>query len=317
MQSDCEWARTVIRGAAGRYLDRRRERVEAFVDRHFSLAGTLRLHRRTLGWDVLRVPANLLLAPAALAMIVLGRLAARAGLSRSADWLLNHRPVIETAMAQEVEWLVMTELLQLPCEQAGRSHLDDALAETILADPRVASRLGAADVVSPEMRERIIATIAAYAGTRAAAAEIATGCFATTIGGLWLKHATPGMVTLGMVLAGTLAQQAAIAAFPLGAGLGAWWYALYPVYPSASLMMMTTGAFAVLGALFAVFAGVITDPLQRAMGLHRRRLLRLISALENALAGDAVASFPLRDHYIARLLDLMDFSTTLLRTFRG
>jgi hypothetical protein len=316
MQSDCEWARAVIQGATSRYLVSRREQVDAFVDRHFSLGGTLRLHFRTLGWDALRVPINLLLAPGGLVMMLLARVAARAGLPQSADWLLRHRPMVETAMGREVEWLVMTELLQLPCEQAGRSHLHDALGEAILADPRVASRLGAADVVSPEMRERIIATIAAYTGTRAATAEIATGCLATSLGALWLKHATPGMVTLGTVLAGTLAQQAAIAAFPLGAGLGAWWYALYPVDPSACMMVMTTGGFAVLGALFAVFSGLVTDPLQRVLGLHRRRLHRLIGALEDALGGDAAASFPLRDHYIARLIDLTDFTAMVLRTVR-
>jgi hypothetical protein len=42
--------------ALSRYLASRPDRVDAFVDRHFSFAGTLRLHRRTTGWDLLRVP---------------------------------------------------------------------------------------------------------------------------------------------------------------------------------------------------------------------------------------------------------------------
>jgi len=121
------------------------------------------------------------------------------------------------------------------------------------------------------------------------------------------------MITLGSVLASTLAQQAAIAAFPLGAGLGAWWYSMYPVLPSVSLMAITSGALVVLGALFAVFSGIITDPLQRLAGLHRRRLLRLIDTLEGALCGNAPDSFPLRDHYVARLLDLLDLMAGMLR----
>ena len=32
----------------------------------------------------------------------------------------------------------------------------------------------------------------------------------------------------------------------------------------------------VAGALFAVFSGIVTDPLQRLIGFHRRRLLRVI-----------------------------------------
>jgi hypothetical protein len=159
--------------------------------------------------------------------------------------------------------------------------------------------------------------ISGYAGTRAATAEIATGSIAAGIGALWVKHATPGMVTLGSVVANMLAQQAAIAAFPLGAGLGTWWYGMYPVAPSAELLATTIGAFAVVGALFAVFSGIVTDPLQRIIGLHQRRLLRLIGALEDALCGDGEGCFPLRDHYVARLIDLLDLSAVLLRTVRA
>ena len=114
-----------------------------------------------------------------------------------------------------------------------------------------------------------------------------------------------------------LAQQAAIAAFPLGVGLGTWWYGMYPVAPSAALLTTTTGAFAVAGALFAVFSGIVTDPLQRLIGLHRRRLLRLIGALEDVLCGDGEGRFPLRDHYVARLIDFLDLSAALLRSVRA
>ena len=58
----------------------------------------------------------------------------------------------------------------------------------------------------------------------------------------------------------------------------------------------------------------MTDPLQRLIGLHRRRLLRVIGALEDVLCGDGEGRFPLRDHYVARLIDFLDLSATLLRT---
>jgi hypothetical protein len=44
MRSEPEWASAVVREIAHRYFASRRECVDAFVDRHFSLAGTLRLH---------------------------------------------------------------------------------------------------------------------------------------------------------------------------------------------------------------------------------------------------------------------------------
>ena len=317
MQSEREWARAVVRDIARRYLASRRECVDPFVDQHFSLTGTLRLHRRAIGWDLLRVPANLLLSPATLAVSVASRIAARLGLARTAAWLDRHRPFFDTAVAREVSWLVTTELLQLPCAQPRRTYTEDALADAILSDPRVAGRICIGDVLLAEARARIATALSGYAGTRAATAEIATGSIAAGIGALWVKNATPGMVTLGSVVANMLAQQAAIAAFPLGAGLGTWWYGMYPVAPSAELLATTAGAFAVVGALFAVFSGIVTDPLQRLIGLHRRRLLRLIGALEDVLCSDGEGRFPLRDHYVARLIDLLDLSAALLRTVRA
>jgi hypothetical protein len=38
-----------------------------------------------------------------------------------------------------------------------------------------------------------------------------------------------------------------------------------------------------VGAVVAAFRGIIADPLQRRLGLHRRRLLQLIDALERQL----------------------------------
>jgi hypothetical protein len=316
-QSECEWAQAVVRSAARRYLTGRRARVDAFADRHFGFAGTLQLHRRTIGWDLLRIPANLYLAPVALGVAVAARIAARLGFGRAAAWLAGCRPIFDTAMAREVRWLVTTELLQLPCIQPGRSRMHDGLAETILADPGVAGRLGALDVIPAEARQQIAAAIAGYTETRAATAEIAAGCFTAGLGALWVKQVTPGMMTLGSVVAGMLAQQAAIAAFPLGAWLGAWWYGMYPAEPGTGLVVATTGALAVLGSVIAAFSGIVTDPIQRRLGVHRRRLLRLIDALERTLCDDAAGSFPLRDHYVARLLDLLDLTATLLRAVRA
>jgi len=59
---------TIVRDAAHRYIASRRERIDAFVDCHFTLAGSLALHRRAIGWDLLRAPANLFLAGPALAV---------------------------------------------------------------------------------------------------------------------------------------------------------------------------------------------------------------------------------------------------------
>ncbi|MBV8504788.1 MAG: hypothetical protein JOZ11_03120, partial [Alphaproteobacteria bacterium] len=77
-----ELAIAIVRDAVHRYIESRRGRIEAFVDRHFSFAGSLALHRRALGWDLLRAPANLFLAGPALAVKLLAWAARRGGIER-------------------------------------------------------------------------------------------------------------------------------------------------------------------------------------------------------------------------------------------
>ena len=62
--------------------------------------------------------------------------------------------------------------------------------------------------------------MATYTGTRAAAAEITTALMTIGAGAVAVKQATPGIITLGPALAAAMAQQVAIASFPLGATLG-------------------------------------------------------------------------------------------------
>ena len=305
-----ELARVIVHDAVRKYIATRRERIDPFVDRHFTLAGSLALHRRAIGWDLLRAPANLFLAGPALSVKLASWAARRAGYHRLAAWLAGRRLLVETDVAREVEWLVATELLEIPCRRRDRASYRDAIAETILADSRAAERLGAQlnglAGRDPELRGRVRSAIENYLGSRSATAEIATGFFAAGFGALAVKQATPGLVTLSSAIAGAIAQQTAIAAFPLGASLGGLWYGLFPATAGAGLLAATTGGVFLGGALLAAFSGIVTDPLQRRLGLHRRRLLRLLRVLEGILSGETGQSLTMYDHYVARLADILD-----------
>jgi hypothetical protein len=312
-----ELAAAIVRDAAHCYIASRRQRVDAFVDRHFTFVGSLALHRQAIGWDLLRAPANLFLAGPALAVKLAGWAARRAGCSRLAPWLLGRRLLLETDVAREIEWLVATELLEIPLYRHGRASYRDAIAETILADDRAAQRLAAPLAAlsgsDPEFRSRLAAVVESYLGSRTAMAEITTGFVAASLGALIVKQATPGLVTLSSALAAMIAQQTAIAAFPLGATLGALWYGLFPASAGAGLLAATTGAVFFSGAVLAAFSGVITDPLQRRLGLHRRRLTRLLQTLERSLCEETNHPGVMRDHYIARLVDLLDLVALAMR----
>jgi hypothetical protein len=312
-----ELADAIVRDGLHRYIASRRERIDGFVDRHFSLAGSAALHRRAFGWDVLRAPVNLFLAGPALAVKSMAWAARRGGMGRTAAWLALRRLLIETEVAREVEWLVATELLEIPCQQRDRASYRDAIAETILADDRAIARLEAplASLAGTdlELRCRIAAAVETYLGSRTAAAEIATGLAAAGLGALVVKQATPGLVTLSSALAAMIAQQTAIAAFPLGAGLGALWYSLFPATAGPGLLAVTTAGVFLSAAMLTAFSGIVTDPLQRRLGLHRRRLERLLQMLETDLCGEQGRIRIMRDHYVARLVDIFDLIVLAMR----
>jgi Family of unknown function (DUF6635) len=305
-------ARSIVRDGMARYFATRRERVEPFVAAHFSLSGTLRLHRAALGWDIARAPLNLAMAAPQAGLLLAAAGARRLGAGRLAGAL--RRPVLisHPAVAREVAWLVQTELLELPALDGARETRRDALAETIVAEPLLIATLqpmlAAIDAASgdPGLRARIETVVADYAGTRAAAAEITTALLSLGTGAAALSKLTPGALTLGPALAAMLAQQAAVASFPLGGALGSLWYAAFPAVPSAVLVAGLTGGLVAGAAVGAAFAGIVADPVQRLIGLHQRRLHRLLDTMERQLLDPQAPGFAVHDHYVARLLDLLD-----------
>lgn len=312
-------ARQIVDEAAARYCAARRAKIDDFVDRTFSLSGSLRLHRRAVGWDLARSPANLALSAPHLAARVSAGLARRVGLAPAADWLDSRRYFLQTDVARELEWRLFTELLELPIRQGERVSERDALADEILRDPRIAP--GSEDAPqSPAEQEAFRAWLAGavstYEGTRVSAADLTTAAVSAGVGALAFKKLTPGMLSLGPATAQMLVQHAAIAGFPLGSGAGALWYGVFPAAAPAALSIGLTGGLLAAGAVIAAFSSVVTDPIQRGLGLHQRRLRRLIDCLERELTGQGDSRFTVRDHYIARTLDVIEALGLVWRTAR-
>ncbi len=315
-----ELALAAVAGGTRRYFAGCRARVEPFTRAHFSLPGTLRLHRAAVGWDIAKAPLNLALAAPQIALQLASRAARSVGLARTAD-ALGRSILLPTAVARELDWLVHTELLELPFEQRGRHSRRDSLAEAILAEPALAGALRQAlqvgrDGDDPVLRLRLREAMSEYATSRSAAAEITTGLLNLGAGAVAFSKLTPGAVSLGPSVAGLIAQQAAVASFPLGGWLGGVWYGAFPVAPSPLLVGGVTAGVMLAATTFAAFAGVVSDPVQRRLGLHRARLLRLIDALERQFADPGAPAFAVHDHYVARLLDLFDIAGAALRLVR-
>ncbi|MRH20971.1 hypothetical protein GH815_08190 [Rhodovulum strictum] len=299
--------------AARAYFDERRARVPDFVRRRFGLRGTLELHANALGWDILRAPANMLLSPVLVLARLGGGVARRLDAPRTADWLMSRRVLLPTAVAQATERAIVVELFELPWTGPGGASTGDALARAILADPTLAGLVAARAQAGAQSAR----ALSDYGGTRAAMAEVTTALGALGAGAFAFHSLTPGMISLAPGLAAVLAQQAAIAAFPLGGLMGSAWYGLFPAEVSSGLMAGVGLGLMATGAITVAFAGVIADPVQAAFGLHQRRLNRLIDAMEDAFAGEGARGFTAREHYLARLLDLSDSGLAAIRGLSG
>ena len=313
----------LVRDAARRYFAERHLRVDAFVDRHFGMRGAAALHRRALGWDMVRAPVNLALAIPGAALKLAAAGVGALGAHGASRWLGSRRLMLDTAVGQEIQWQIVTDLLQLPLVMGERASERDALQEAILAMPRIQQALRATLAAlgphrgDPEFRRRLEAARLTYAGTRAAAAEISTSLLALSAGAAMLHKATPGLLTLGPALAAAIAKHAAIASFPLGAAAGGAWFGVVPVAVSPVLLVGVTGGLLAVGAVAAAFAGIVADPVQRRLGLHQRRLHRLIDTLERQFCDQEEASFVARDPYVARLAELFDLLAAAVRLAKG
>ncbi|WP_286220609.1 DUF6635 family protein [Marinobacter apostichopi] len=307
--SEAEIKQAIRSGIQG-YFDDCRARVPAFIDRHFHYPGAIATNRMALGWDMIRAPINLLWAPVyALACLVKILVRNRAGLG----WL--HRladrvPAGFTTRVQEhISSLIQHELLN---KGRVKTPSENSLLESYLIEALEAVYARhSSEPVDPQRFIKLIEPLVAdalsqYRVTRTASADITNSISCTVLGAFAFQKFTPGGIGLGVVLASILAKTMAARDFILGETIGGWYYSVFP--PEPSLATTASVMVAVMAALaaFAALSGVISDPVQAAIGLHRRRLHKLLDHLERDVSLSTQSSFRPKDQYVARILDTFD-----------
>ncbi|GJL83335.1 MAG: hypothetical protein DHS20C01_29690 [marine bacterium B5-7] len=65
-------------------------------------------------------------------------------------------------------------------------------------------------------------------------------------------------------------------------------------------------------AVVAAFSGFIHDPLQAVTGLHKRKLNRLLDAIEASATDANVKNYRPKDTLIGRIYDLVDWAKGLM-----
>lgn len=316
---DRDAVRDIVERGIARYIAERRARVPGFVDRNFTFKGALGLHRRALGLDLARAPVNVGASVATVGKRGLAFGLRKLGRAAAADRLARANLFLETDVGRELAWRVQTELLELPCEQGGRRATRDALLDAILADPRIGAHLaGALDVLGrrldeADIRQRVTDALAEYVGSRSAAADISSSLLTAAAGLAAYQKFTPGVAALSGAISAQIAHAVAVNGFFAGAWAGKVYYGIFAASASPLLFAGVFAALTIPVAMLAAFTGVVADPVQRRLGLHRRRLMKMIDALERALLGDGEWRYSPRDHYVARVVDLVDWATVAVR----
>ena len=294
-----------IRAGTERYFADCRVRVPAFIDRHFHYPGAVATNRMAWGWDMLRVPLNLLWAPVyAIASLVKLLTRQRASL-RWLHTMAGQVPAGFTTRVQtHVSMLIQQELLALG--EPGQ-RLEDYLIDALEA---VYTRHSHEPVDHQQfcrlMAPLITDALHQYRVTRTASADITNSLSCTVLGAFAFQKFTPGGIGLGVVVAAMVAKFLAARDFFLGETIGHWYYSVFPPEPSLATTAAVMVAVMTALAAFAALSGVISDPVQAAIGLHRRRLLKLLDHLERDLALSTQSSFRPKDQYLARILDTFD-----------
>lgn len=293
--------------------------VDGFVSRYFTWPGTVRLHGFAFGWDMLRAPLNVMLAPVFLLTRLIAYVCLRLSLHRIGCWFAQRRILLRTAVSRRVESLIVTDLLGVPLDTVAGTRDPSSLARAVLAAPqfREMIRLRPDPAAADAVGQRIAAALTDYASTRSAVAEMTTALCTVAFGALVFKSLTPGMISMAPGVADALARSTAITAFPLGETLGGLWYEMFSPSASSVLVGLTIVALIMTGSVFAAFAGILADPVQSRLRIHRRRLLRLIDTLETELTDSGIKPFVAHEHLYARVLDIWDAVASLLRIFRS
>jgi len=295
---DSALARTIVEDSIRTYFRRRRSRVPGFVDRTFSFSGALQTHRNVLGHDLWKAPLNAALAGPQIGLQAVAGVMALAGRRETAERLKSRELFFRTSVTEKIERGLIVDLLELPYAGKGAPSFHDALAVEILSDHRLDGALGIlngpwGEKQRLQMDDKLVQQLAIYLNARGAAGELVSAGVTMAAGGIMLHQLTPGFLTLGPALAQSLgAKIGGVAAFSAG----------------AAVLAATATA--------AAFAGVVTDPIQRALGIHHLRLIGLLDSLEAAfLGGDARLAIP--EQYAARLIDLVDVIVTLTSRMRA
>lgn len=278
-----------LRRQVAGYIDACRQRIPEFIGANYAWRGAINLNRRAWGTDIFVTPFNFIMGfpnfVLRMAAVALEFIGAR----KTAQSLLRCHLGLPTTVQRALTINLMTDLLDLP---PNPEDATDRLHQLIALAAREPVKV--------------------YVHTRNVAADITAGTLAAVTGLVFFNQFTPGSISAGSAMAHMVAKEQAVSAFALGDVFGRLYYAVFPVNPSltvvALVLLVVIATIAVAGA----FSGIIHDPIQTLLGIHRRRLNQLLNAIEASINETMAKGYRPKDTFLGRVYDLADWIKGLL-----
>jgi tetratricopeptide (TPR) repeat protein len=235
----------------GRYVEERRQALEEYLRECFSFRGTCRVFCRTLRSDLLRHPLNFILAIPKLFIARIAGVVEKFGWYSLARALQRLSLVLRSGFESAREQQIVTGLIGAPDDAEIRSALDGPLSH--------------------------------FMATRSALFELASGGLTIAVAYSLFGSAGLSPYEMGQRLAAQSAREQATSRFFLGRGVGSAFYHLFPPHPTWGQIASSSALVVVLLGVLTGLLNLLSDPLQQALGVHRRQLSRLLESFEDNL----------------------------------
>lgn len=282
------------------YFEQCRQRVPIFIKQYYCYPGCWQTNKQALGLDLLRSPINLIWAPIYLICIGVAFILVRCGFKPAKRFAEKLPGGMTTRVQKTINQAIERELIDRASLQTCIHRQLDNLASTHALNPKQSNAWhnGLDGIINTALNQLML--------TRTASADISNTLFTTAAGALTFKKFTPGGIGLGILIAGIWANERAKQQFFLGQTAGHWFYTLFPSEADIADIGIAIGLIMIILSVVASLSGLITDPIQSVLGIHKRRMLAMINTMEQDLINQTQNGFKPVDPYIARILDLFD-----------
>lgn len=257
-----------------RYTEERKRRVDEFVNRHFSIQETIQIQKKSFSMDLLYNPLNALWSIPYLSFKKTVEIIDKIGWTKLTPAMNKIPSGIKTGYQKEIEKLIATELID-----------SNALVLELRKHPNINKLImtNQLNLNESQIKSEFDKEIDKYSSSQAVITDLSGSVMTLIIGWYYFGDTTLGVLGIGNRFAKKMAHDKAASGFVFGKKLGSAFYNVFPPEPTKAQVYMATLGVGVLLTVISVLAAVMSDPLRKHLGLHKKNLNNLIENLEEKL----------------------------------